>query len=347
MRTQSRCRRCHHHLRVLLLLIGVTTGACTTREPARDTAPPETASPRTEQRAIGELVDVRGAPIDIASLEGRIAFSSATDDVYVIDADGSGLRRVTTSEHQDFDPTWSDDGRRLAYRHQTGDHVTTEIFVIDVDGSHPRNLTRTDGVADWGPDWSTDGSRIAWNSDRDDPGTLHGFTMRPDGSGVELITNEVWVEYPAWSPDGSKIAFMAQTPEGTENYEIFVVNDDGTGLRRLTESPGADGWPAWSPDGRSIVFSSIRDDCSVSDTPDCLTSGDIGPYHTIYVMSAEGSDQRRLSRTFGQFSAWSPDGEYIVFAPFLNVIRPDGTGLVRIPVEGVPGEPEMPDWTAA
>src|SRR6266508_2811169 len=171
MRTQSRCRRCPHHHRMLNLLIGVTTGACTTRETARDTAPPETASPRTEQRAIGELVDVRGAPIDIASLEGRIAFSSATDDVYVIDADGSGLRRVTTSEHQDFDPTWSDDGRRLAYRHQTGDHVTTEIFVIDVDGSHPRNLTRTDRVADWGPDCPLTG--------RGSPGTPIGTTLAP------------------------------------------------------------------------------------------------------------------------------------------------------------------------
>jgi TolB protein len=131
------------------------------------------------------------------------------------------------------------------------------------------------------------------------------------------------------------------------SYDIYVMNADGSQVRRLTDAPVDEGWPAWSPDGRQIVFSSTRDDCSYSEAEDCLTTGDIGPWHTLYVMNADGTDKHRLSPTFGQFAAWSPDGQYILFAPWLNVIRPDGTGLSRIPVEGTPAEPEMPDWIGA
>ena len=264
----------------------------------------------------------------------------------MVNADGSGLRRVTTSPVADFDPTWSPDGTKIAYRHQTGDDLSTDVSVIGADGSHPTNLTRSPGVADWGPSWSPDGSRIAWNSSRDHPQlpTFDGFSMRPDGAGVRLITDRIYFEYPDWSPDGKRIAFMSQVPEGTDNYEVFVINADGSGLRRLTTSPGSDGWPAWSPDGTKIAFSSQRDDCGYAASMTCLSTGDIGPYQTLYVMNADGSGQTRLTDTFGQFATWSPDGRYILFSPGLHLIRPDGTGLAALPVHGLPGDAEMPDW---
>ncbi|HJV04495.1 MAG TPA: hypothetical protein VJ868_04455, partial [Actinomycetota bacterium] len=84
-----------------------------------------------------------------------------------------------------------------------------------------------------------------------------------------------------------------------------------------------------------------------SEAEDCLTAGDIGSWHTLYVMDPDGTDERRLTRTFGQFAAWSPDGRHILFAPGLNVIRPDGTGLTRIPPEDLPPEPLFPDWIGA
>ena len=285
--------------------------------------------------------------IDLSKLPGRIAFSAGPphgEDVYVIDADGTDLVQVTSDPAADFDPTWSPDGTRIAFRHQPGDDLTTDIHVIAVDGSGERDLTPGDGVPDWGPTWSPDGSRILWNSDHGSAHAFRGYLMNPDGSGVSPLGADVWVEYPAWSPDGTKVAFMSQTPEGTENYEIFAANADGTGLRRLTRSPGPDGWPSWSPDGKRLLFSSVRDDCLYSRTPDCKSTGDIGPFQTLYVMNADGSGERRLNEAFAQIADWSPDGRFVVFEgqSGLAVIRADGTDLTGLPTGT--GSAGFPDW---
>jgi dipeptidyl aminopeptidase/acylaminoacyl peptidase len=188
---------------------------------------------------------------------------------------------------------------------------------------------------------------IAWNSATDTTTWFDLGLIHPDGTGRRLIKPGVYVEYPAWSPDGHRIAFMSPGETLQGSYDIYVMNADGTDVRRLTDDPTVDGWPAWSPDGRQIVFSSTRDDCAYSQAEECRTTGDIGPWHTLYVMNADGTDEHRLTRTFGQFAVWSPNGRYILFAPWLNVIRPDGTGLTQITVDGTPAEPEMPDWIGA
>jgi Tol biopolymer transport system component len=291
-----------------------------------------------------------GSPIDVGSLPGRVVFSEETRDVWSMRADGTHVRRLTSSPAMDFDPTWSPDGSRIAYRHQTGDDQTAEIFVMDADGSQKRNLTRNH-VADWGPDWAPDGGRIVLNSSVATAGFgFHGYVVAPDGSGLRRITRH-YIEYPAWSPDGSRIAFMAQEPGATgsnPDYNVFVMDADGSHVRRLTNALGEDGWPAWSPDGTQIVFSSARDDCSVSDATDCRTTGDIGPWEDVWIMGADGSDQHRVTSEFGQFFAWSPDGSAILVsgASGLYLIRPDGSGLTPLPVPGV-AHPLFPDWTPA
>jgi Tol biopolymer transport system component len=322
----------------LSIVPACTTAATSTESSTPVTSPSPAASP-TEG----------GVPIDTDSLKGRIVFSDETNDIWSMRADGSRVRRLTSAPAQEFDPTWSPDGRRIAYRHQTEDDETTEIYVMDADGSHQTNLTRNE-VADWGPDWSLDGDAIAFNSAMETEGFgLYGFVVAPDGTGLRRISDH-YVEYPAWSPDGSRIAFMAQEPDASgsnPDYNIFVMNADGTGVTRLTDAPGEDGWPAWSPDGSQIVFSSARDDCSISESADCRSTGDIGPWEDAWVMNADGSSQHRLTDGFAQFFAWSPDGDAILVAGAgdMFLIRPDGTGTTPLKMPEV-GHPLFPDWIA-
>jgi dipeptidyl aminopeptidase/acylaminoacyl peptidase len=239
-----------------VLLLILVLGACTGKGVSTASSPTQPAGPSAVQPAIDDLVDVQGEPIDVSSLQGRIVFSSGTEDIYTVNADGSGLKRLTTSQDLEFDPTWSPDGTAIAYRHQSGDDATTDIFTMDANGSHSQNLTGRDGLGDWGPDWSPDGEWITWNTASAgfifDLGVIH-----PDGTSRRVVKPGVYVEYPAWSPDGRRIAFMS--PGEGSQYDIFVMNADGTDVRRLTESATDDGWAAWSPDGRQIVFSSVRD----------------------------------------------------------------------------------------
>jgi TolB protein len=288
-----------------------------------------------------------GPPIRLSALHGRITFSAGAswrEDIFVVRADGSRLRRLTRSPAADFDPAFSPDGSLVAYRHQSGDDDTSEIFVMNSDGTGSHAVTRNH--TGWGPTWSPDG-RVLFNSWLDDLSTFRAATVRADGSGYRRIPGHIYVEYPAWSPDGTRIAFMSPgsgTFGGGSEYDVYVMGADGSHVRRLTDAPGPDGFPAWSPDGTTIAFSTTRDDCGNGDAPDCRTTGDIGPYQEIWLMDADGSHQRRLSTTFGQFADWSPDGRYLVFAPGLNIIRPDGTGEVALRV--TPHEPEFPDWAA-
>jgi Tol biopolymer transport system component len=293
------------------------------------------------------------ASIDPAALTGTIAFSAGTwpdVDIFVVNADGSGLRQVTNDPAKDFDPSISPDAKRVAYRHQADDDQTSEIYVIGADGSNPRNLSNADGEADWGPAWSPDGSRIAWNSDA--IAADIGFDLSliaPDGTDHVVIQPGVYVEYPAWSPDGTRIAFMSQEPGASGNdpdYNIYTMDFDGSHVARLTDHPGNDGYPAWSPDGSTIAFSSTRDDCGNTTAEGCLNSGDIGPVHTLWVMDADGSDQRRLTTSHVQFPDWSPDGRYLVYegSGGLNLIAPDGTAAGTIPLDA--REPLFPDWVA-
>jgi Tol biopolymer transport system component len=263
---------------------------------------------------------------------GRIAFSIAsgslpnTDipnaDIYAVNADGSGLVRLTDDPVADFDPSWSPDGRQIAYRHE--DEMSGQIYVMNADGSGQRNLTRRRGL-DYSPAWSPDGARIAFGSVRARKATI--WVMRPDGSGRRQLSR-VYGEYPAWSPDGRKIAFDHIT-FGSNNWDIWVMNADGSGARPLIASRASEQGPAWSSDGRTIAYQSDR--------------GAPPNYDRIWLARADGSGQHLLTRQLGERPVWSKRGGYLFFTGAqIFAVRRDGSGLTSVQV---PGEPFLLDWT--
>src|SRR5687767_10353125 len=326
---------------VLLLL-----SACAKTELPMNVA--ETLSPTalpTESPA--STADLSDSQIDITSPSGKILFS-AEGDIFVINADGTGRTQITDHPAEDFDPVWSPDGTKIAFRtHRDGDE---EVYIMNADGSDQRNLSNAPNRGDYSPAWSPNGEWIAFMSDR--AGNNNIWLIRPDGSGLRQVTDIPGIsEYPTWSPDSSQIAFHCTfghiLSNGTGDFEICVVNLDSTGLIQLTDTPGENKLPAWSPDGNKLAFQSNRNGWPT--LPDYVPLGyDPGQFgdYEIYIMNIDGSGQTNLTnnpREDDSFPAWSRDG-YLVFSRYgcLMVMNDDGSGLTQ--VGSCEDGGQFPDW---
>ena len=227
----------------------------------------------------------------------RLAFSSSSDgSTSIVLSDPDGSNRVTLTNAGDAGgPAWSPDGNRLAFHSDRAGSF--DIYTIAADGSDVRQVT-SEATTDWAPAWSPDGSRIAFTSDRAGPGDI--YVANSDGSDVVTLTQTSGGDFdPAWSPDGTRIAFATEGADG--NNEIVSVAADGSDLRQLTDAEDDSFMPAWSPDGASIAFATNRD-------------GDV----EVYVMNADGTNQRNLTRSPGLQDglagpSWSPDGASILY----------------------------------
>jgi TolB protein len=179
-----------------------------------------------------------------------IAFASkraGTFDIYVMRADGTGTRRLTSTRGDDTHPTWSPDGEQLAFER------TDDIYAMSADGNRV-HLISAGPASDGNPAWSPDGRWIAFV--RKTPGTevRELWLVRPDGSLQHRLTSlQAMSLSPAWSPDSKRIAFA--TDVVGQLFDIYVVGVDGKGIRRLTRSGPSAFEPAWSPDGKTLAFS--------------------------------------------------------------------------------------------
>ena len=209
-----------------------------------------------------------------------------------------------------------------------GDHIVELLGIVrncTVDGDNPRTVTVVAGdVTQTEYDVTCAAAlfdHIAFDSERAGNDSSEIYVMTPTGSNlVRLTNNTVQDRLAAWSPDGTKIAFLyADTDAGV--YEVYTMNADGTNLANLTSNTEWDGDPAWSPDGTKIAFTSHRD----------------GNYE-IYVMDADGSNPVRLTNHSAHdfMPAWAPDGTKIAFEgnrdgnSEIYVINADGSNPVNL-----------------
>jgi uncharacterized repeat protein (TIGR01451 family) len=194
----------------------------------------------------------------------------------LMDPDGTNFRLLGINAFAQSAPVFSNDGGRIAYVTTFPATGLSQISVSSLDGNL-LSQTNNFAVSSW-PTWSPDGTKIAYGLNS--PSQPAEIVTAPSNvlfAAPTFLTNNSADDInPAWSPDGTKIAF-ASNRDG--NYEIYLMNADGTNPQRLTTSAGADRAPAWSPDGTKIIFSSERD----------------GGNSEIYVMNVDGSNSVRLT----------------------------------------------------
>jgi len=268
-------------------------------------------------------------------------------ELYVMNRNGHDQTRITFDNVADYRARWSPDGTQIAFS-TVG--TSGQIFLISANGT--QQLTGTGPLTETGagavaPDWSPDGKRIVFQTNpvRNGAFTYRDvFVINADGTGLTNLTHNSTYQdgRPAWSPDGTRIAFQSNR-DG--NFEIYVMNPDGSNPVRLTFDDHSDGEPDWSPDGR-IAFSSDRD-------------GNL----QIWVMNGDGTGLKKLTNTMGCTRnldpAWSPDGRKIAFDSdrdfpsddchnlergILQVFVMNADGTDQVSLTSLPGESASAAW---
>jgi Tol biopolymer transport system component len=211
-----------------------------------------------------------GQQIIFANNNDSDPWSISTVDV--LSGEITGVTDLYSSIDAPGSPDWSPDGNSFAMIYEY------DLYTMNTSGGAVKKLIHFSGdVGTFSPDWSADGQQLAFVVDFV-AGADNYDIYRSDADGsnvVQLTSHEAHDREPAWSSDGTKIAFESYR-DG--NWELFTMNADGSNIQNISNSPDRENRPAWSPDGARIAFQSDRD----------------GNWE-IYVMNADGTDVQRLT----------------------------------------------------
>jgi TolB protein len=250
-------------------------------------------------------------------------------NIYIADYDGARQQRVTATKSLDISPTWSPDGKTIAFTsYRTGYQDIYLIFPFEL--KQMVNPTRGNAAnQNYLPVWSPDGSKIAFTSVRD--GNHEIYVMNRDGSGARRLTNHPRVDVtPTWSPTGTQLAF---TSDRTGSPQIYIVNADGTGQTQITRESHCDR-PTWSPAPHNEIAYSSRS----------------GAGNDIRIYSFEKRESRTITDGIGnnESPTFAPNGRHLAFVSSragkeqIFTIARDGRDLRQITRTGVN---RWPNWS--
>jgi Tol biopolymer transport system component len=259
----------------------------------------------------------------VLAAQEKIVFSSTRDvatnpEIYVMNTDGSDVKRLTFNQKFDGEASFSSDGGKIVFT-STRDG-NGEVYVMNADGTDQKRITNSLG-SDAHPSFSPDGTKITFISDRE--GGLEIFTMNSDGTNAVRLTNAPFSKFnPSFSPDGTRIIYSAI--DGNDS-EIWMMNTDGSNPVNLTNNTADDRTAQFSPNGTRIVYQSDRDDPT-------------GHNWDVMTMNVDGSNQTNLTRHSSNDTepAFSPDGGTIVFVSTrsgdseLWAMTAGGTGVINL-----------------
>jgi len=272
----------------------------------------------------------------------RLVFHSdrdGDDDIYMMERDDSGVRRLTNAPGRDYEAASSRDGRTLVFVSERADGPGGQLYLMSADGSGVRRLTLSSGgdarVVDDHPQWSPDGLTVTFQR------TTIPAEGQPDAD-LWLIdietrdeirlteTPDVWDSTPSFAANGHSILFESSR-DG--DFDLYRLHLETMKVVQLTDEVGRDVEASESPNGRAIAFASERD-------------GDF----EIYVMDAAGRNVRQLTENDvdDRCPHWSPDGRWLSFYserdgnPEIYLMDPDGTDQRRLTSN--PGRDEAPNW---
>jgi TolB protein len=252
--------------------------------------------------------------------------SRSVKEIYISDYDGENQRRLTVQKSLNITPTWSPDGRSIAYSsYRRGQ---PNIFISNIYQGTMDELTKNAGN-NFTPSWSPDGTRLCFSSTRD--GNIELYVVNRDGSNLRRLTNNPGSDItPTWSPSGTQIAF---TSDRTGTPQIYIVGADGLGLQKVTSEPYADR-ATWSPAPFNEIAYTAR----------------TGPGNDIKVIGLASRDVRQL--TFGEGTnespSWAPNGRHLAFTSTRSgktqvfTMARDGKNLKQITRAG---NNYQPDWS--
>jgi Tol biopolymer transport system component len=299
-----------------------------TRVTPEPTRPPTATATASETPQPTATITPTATPTPIPA-SGKIAFMASSEQIkpqlYMVNADGTGLIRLTDIPDGCYNAAWSPDGAKVVFESwldygalKGGEsYMAGGLFVMNWDGSDLINLTGEGQNQQ--PAWSPDGTRIAFLSSRPSRGSkaMGIYIMNADGTEQTLLTGDLddIHDTPVWSPDSARIAFTAASGSSSDTFEsrIYVMRADGADVTPLTTGSARCWQPIWSPDGTRI-----GSNCGGA----------------IWVMNADGTNQTQLSR--GWAPGWSPDGLWIAFysssyeGTGISIMHPDGAGLMNL-----------------